>query len=153
MRSKPSASPSRSSASRRAVLLPRRRKSSVAQLSTRLIDQGSGCGSLTLGLEKKRGCGARSLGFGRHAARRWDAGDFEAALGGGFLGRVWVPRRPVKRERIRGPLEFGFGEAAAGRGQHRAARLPFPAPPGPIPKAIPPEAALARAMREPDFFA
>src|SRR6478752_588279 len=50
MRSKPSASLSSSSASSRALLLPRRLKSSVAQASTRLIDHGSELGSVTGGV-------------------------------------------------------------------------------------------------------
>src|SRR5450432_4489457 len=125
MRSMPRASLSRSSASRRAFWLARRRKSSLAQARTRLIDQGSVWGSLTL--DRKRG-GRRSvsLGLGRHAACRRDAGDFGAALGRGFLGWVWVPRRAIKREKFRGPLEFGLGEVATGWAQHRAPSLPLP---------------------------
>src|SRR5450432_923273 len=151
MRSSPSASPSKSSASSRALLLPLRRKSSVAQASTRWIDQGSDCGSLTRGNSHARGVPWSLFGLGRHAARGGNAGDFEAAFGGWFLRGVWVPRRAIKREKIRGPREFALGEAAAGWAQYRAPCLPLPAPPGPIPEAVPPDAAVARAGRERDL--
>src|SRR5450631_2915001 len=141
MRSSPSASPSKSSASSRALLLPRRLKSSVAQASTRLIDQGSEFVSVT------------SLrGFGARRASLRNAGDLQAGLGDFGFSRVWVPRGPVKRERIRGPLEFRFREAASDGHEHRAAGLPLPAPPGPIPKTVAPHALIARARRERDLF-